>query len=92
MIRAAGDRLEVVQPMVLANASGLLAQGKSRLDAEETVFDLGKIAELDSSALAVVFGWTRAAARAGRRVRIVNAPENLLSLADLYGVAQLLPL
>ncbi|GAB4170650.1 MAG: STAS domain-containing protein [Rhodocyclaceae bacterium] len=91
MIRAVGDRLEVVQPMTLAHAAGLLEEGRRMLTREETLIDLGRVETLDSSALAVIFGWSRHSAAAGRRIRIVNAPANLLSLAELYGVAELLP-
>jgi phospholipid transport system transporter-binding protein len=56
------------------------------------VFDLAAVAEVDSSGLAVVFGWSRAAAAAGQTLRIVNPPANLISLAELYGVTELLPL
>jgi phospholipid transport system transporter-binding protein len=47
---------------------------------------------VDSSGLTVVFGWVRAAKAQGRTVRISHPPQNLLSLAALYGVTELLPL
>ena len=46
---------------------------------------------MDSSGLAVVFGWTRAAMAAGKSIRLLNLPQNLVSLAAVYGVADLLP-
>jgi phospholipid transport system transporter-binding protein len=39
----------------------------------------------------VVFGWMRAAKAAGKSLRLVNPPPNLLSLAAVYDVADLLP-
>lgn len=91
MIRAAGDRLEVDAPMTLAGASELLAEGVAALTGDVTVFDLSRVGEVDSSGLAVVFAWLRAATARGGSIRVVNAPKNLVSLAEVYGVADLLP-
>jgi phospholipid transport system transporter-binding protein len=92
VIRNAGERSEVVGPMTLDSARGLLEEGRAALAAGATVFDLGQVSEVDSSGLTVVFGWQRSAAGTGRAIRIVNPPRNLLSLAELYGVTDLLPL
>lgn len=78
--------------MTLSNACALLAGGVAALRSQDTVFDLAAVKAVDSSGLAVVFGWQRAAARNGQRLRLLNPPANLLSLADLYGLSELLPL
>ena len=49
------------------------------------------VTEMDSSCLAVIFGWVRAARKAGKTVQLLNPPRNLLSLAEVYGVSDLLP-
>ena len=78
--------------MTLAGASGLLAEGVAALaDGVTTVFDLARVGEVDSSGLAVVFAWLRAATARGGSIRVINAPKNLVSLAEVYGVADLLP-
>lgn len=93
MIRDAGDRLEVTGPLTLGLAKQMLETGCGHLDAKADVtFDLAKVQEVDSSGLTVIFGWVRAAQRLGKPVRISNPPQNLLSLARLYGVTELLPL
>ncbi|MBI3140856.1 MAG: STAS domain-containing protein [Rhodocyclales bacterium] len=92
MIRDAGDRIEVSGALTLAHARRLLEAGSAQLTRPENVFDLAGVEELDSSGLTVVFGWVRAAQRQGKTVRIANPPQNLLSLAELYGVTELLPL
>lgn len=91
MIRVTGDRVEVSGPMTMSAAAGLLAEGEAAIAASACAFDLGAVTEMDSSCLAVVFGWMRAARTAGRTLRIVNPPPNLLSLAAVYGVADVLP-
>lgn len=92
MIREAGDRIEVSGAMTLASAKALLESGSALLSRKDNVFDLSDVNEVDSSGLTVVFGWVRAASRQGKQVRISNPPQNLLSLAALYGVTELLPL
>ena len=92
MIRVVGDRRDVVGAMTLDAAAELLAAGKAALGEGETVFDLGAVTDVDSSALAVIFGWLRAAQKQGRSLRIERAPADMLSLAEVYGVKDLLPL
>lgn len=92
MIEVNGDCLRVTVPMTLANAAALEEKGLALLPASSGVIELQGVDELDSSSLAVVFSWQRAAKAAGREVRIAHPPAGLLSLAALYDVADLLPL
>ncbi|GIK25042.1 MAG: NTP-binding protein [Rhodocyclales bacterium] len=92
MIRDAGDRIEVSGPLTLGKAREMLEAGSALIKRPETVFDLSQVKEVDSSGLTVVFGWVRAAKSQGKSARISNPPQNLLSLAALYGVTELLPL
>lgn len=92
MIRVAGDCLAVDGAMTLPNASALLAEGLEALTRDSAVFDLAAVSEVDSSSIAVVFGWMREARRLGKNLRVVNPPQDMLSLATVYGVSELLPL
>jgi len=91
MIRISGDRVEVSGPMLMPDASKLLAEGEAAIAQRASVFDLSGVTEMDSSCLAVIFGWMRAARDAGVTVRLLDPPRNLLSLAEVYGVTELLP-
>ncbi len=87
--------LSVSGPMLIANATALLDAGRSFLRpgaATEIVFDLSSVAETDSSALAVVFGWLRTAKARGLTMRIAQPPASMISIAALYGVSESLPL
>jgi len=53
--------------------------------------DFSEVESVDSAAISMLLGWSRAAQRAQRDLRVRNLPEDLLSLARLYGVADLLP-
>lgn len=92
VVERTGDRLVVVGDMTLSTASELLTQGVSSFASGEPEFDLSGVVEMDSSGLAVLFGWQRAAQAQGKPFRIYNPPQSLVSLAEVYGVSSLLPL
>lgn len=92
MMRDTGTSIEVSGAMTLPQARDLLTTGNSLLKADTTLFDLSAVAAVDSSALAVIFGWLRQANALNRQIRISRPPQDLLSLAALYGVTELLPL
>jgi phospholipid transport system transporter-binding protein len=91
MIEREGARLVVAAPMVMANGRALLAAGCAALQPGEQVFDLARVGEADSSALAVMLGWVRAAELSRSTLRFAGIPAGVSSLAELYGVAELLP-
>ena len=52
--------------------------------------DFADVVDIDSSAVALLLEWRRQAAALGKRLAFVNLPANLLALANLYGVADLI--
>ncbi len=90
-LRDTGDRIEVTGAMTMGAAASLLSEGNALVSRAETVFDLSGVTEVDSSGLAVVFGWQRAAKQQNKSIRIANMPQSLRSLAEVYGVGALLP-
>ncbi len=91
MINGSVSPYQIVAPMTYATAAELFIRGKSLMAGDvETVFDLAGVSTADSSALAVMLGWARAAGNG--RLRLINLPDGVLSLAGLYGVAELLPI
>ncbi len=91
MIQVLEGRLVVSGAMNHDTAKVLLDAGVAQLRSGEHCFDLSAVSDVDSSGLAVLFAWMRAATQRGCSVRVTGLPANLLSLADLYGVADLLP-
>lgn len=57
----------------------------------EVVADAGALQQFDSSALAVLLECRRHALAAGRQFSVRGVPERLRVLAELYGVAELIP-
>lgn len=92
MIETTGERMDVAGPMIIASAAALKAEGEAALEAGATVADLSGVTDADSSAVAVLLAWTRAAQERGQTFAIANPPVGVRSLAALYGVAELLPL
>jgi len=92
MIEREMGRLVIKVPLVMTNARGLLEAGRSALKAGEQVFDFSEVGEADSSAIAVMLGWLRAAEAARSTVKFAHIPAGVRSLAELYGVSELLPL
>lgn len=92
MIEREGGRLVVKVPLVMANARGLLDAGRSALQPGEQIFDFSEVSEADSSAIAVMLGWLRSAEQSRSTVAFAHIPAGVRSLAELYGVTDLLPL
>jgi phospholipid transport system transporter-binding protein len=92
MIERGDGRLLVTVPLTMVNARTLLEEGRSAMQSGEVIFDFSRVEEADSSALAVMFGWLRAADTSRAHVKFAHIPAGVRSLAELYGVADLLPL
>ncbi|KWI23545.1 anti-anti-sigma factor [Burkholderia ubonensis] len=73
-----------------ASAKAALAAGLAQISAGATAVDCAALAEFDSSALAVLLAWQRAAKARGARLDILNFPPKLASLAQAYGVDALI--
>ena len=74
-------------PEVLAQS----AEYTARSDLPERLtIDFAGITAVDSSAVALLLEWRREAQRLKKVLEFVNLPANLLALATLYGVAELI--
>ena len=52
--------------------------------------DFQKVGEIDSSGVALLLHWRREAGKLGKSLRYVHLPANLVELAALYGVDDLI--
>ena len=91
MIRRDGDRLYLSGPVTLANVASLLEEARAPLAEGVREVDLGEVTDVDSSLLAALLAWLRESKSSGRPLSFSRMPPDLLTLAQLYGVAQLLP-
>jgi phospholipid transport system transporter-binding protein len=90
MIVCNEDRCAIEGPVTADNVLSLLAQGAQQLTGPRMTVDLAGVTEVDSTALSLLLEWRREAIRNGRDVRFRNLPASMKSLAELYGVTELL--
>ena len=57
---------------------------------DRLTIDFAGITAVDSSAVALLLEWRREASRLKKVLEFVNLPANLIALATLYGVAELI--
>jgi phospholipid transport system transporter-binding protein len=85
-----GGRFQTAATLTHDSANAALDAGLSRIAAGATEVDCAPLRQFDSSALAVLLAWQRAATARGAALGIVNIPSGLASLAQAYGVDTLL--
>ncbi len=84
------DMFRPTLTLTVNNAKTALDAGLSAIEAGQTEIDLAQLTAVDSAAVATLIAWRRAALNRGATLSFTNAPANLHSLAELYGVADLL--
>lgn len=77
--------------LTVSNATAVLEQGLQALAQQQSAIDLALVTTIDSSAVAVLLAWQRAAGARKQMLTFRNLPDNLRSLIALYGVDPLLP-
>ncbi|MEX3935625.1 lipid asymmetry maintenance protein MlaB [Paraburkholderia phymatum] len=86
MTTSSADTFETGDTLTHASAKAALAAGLARIGGGATAVDCAPLTQFDSSALAVLLAWQRAATARGTPLSIVNLPAGLSSLAQAYGV------
>lgn len=76
--------------LTVENASATLAAGLKAIAAGQARIDLSGLVTVDSSAVATLLAWQRAARGKNLTLQFDALPANLQSLADLYGATPLL--
>jgi phospholipid transport system transporter-binding protein len=91
---AAGEVLALTGALSFETLPAVLAQSaeyEARADLPERLtIDFAGITAVDSSAVALLLEWRRQALRRKKILEFVNLPANLLALARLYGVEELI--
>lgn len=90
MIEKKGDRLLVSGALTMATVAELHGQGVPSQAVSPWVIDLAAVEAVDSAAVALLLAWLRQAQARGLNLRFENLPPNLTSLAQMYGVNELL--
>jgi phospholipid transport system transporter-binding protein len=89
-----GETLMLAGALNLANMSRLLAETAEYIAQptlpEVLVIDFAEVSDVDSSGVALLLHWRREALRLGKALRYVHLPPNLVSLAELYSVNEII--
>ena len=91
MIAKQAERLLLSGNLTMATVPALYKAGLQSLTEGDLLVDMAQVASVDSAAVSMLLAWSRAAQARQRIFRVENIPADLLSLANLYGVAEMLP-
>jgi phospholipid transport system transporter-binding protein len=91
MIKREGDWMVVHGNLTIETVPAIFETGLQHLASEDLSVDFSHVGSVDSAAVSMLLGWARAAQRIQQGLRVKGLPEDLLNLARLYGVAELLP-
>jgi len=92
MISKQGERYLIEGPVTLAGVTALLAEGSRSFEGTPVVVDFSGVTEADSSAISLMLEWTRRMHDGNRQIFFANLGESLVSIANLYGVEDLIPI
>ena len=77
--------------LCFTTVSQILPEGRRGINEKSvSVFDLSRINQCDSAALSLLLEWKRIANNAQNKIRYVNIPAQLMALAKLSGVEQII--
>ena len=91
MIACEGSRCSISGAVTVDNAGALLRELQPRIAEGVDTLDFSGVETADSAALALVFSAMRQARQAGRTLTCSGLPASFTTLAELYGVSELLP-
>ncbi|MBC7787055.1 MAG: STAS domain-containing protein [Methylophilaceae bacterium] len=76
--------------VVFANASMLLSESIALNFTQPTTIDFKEVTDVDTSAISLILEWERRAKVEKASIKFINFPQNLVSLAKLYGVDEII--
>ncbi|MDQ3268561.1 MAG: STAS domain-containing protein [Pseudomonadota bacterium] len=92
MIDHDGGGVQVPSHLTIETVTSLFKNGLQTSGETPLVVDLAQVETVDSAAVSLLLAWLREAQRSSVKLCFAHVPENLLSLARLYGVVEMLPL
>jgi phospholipid transport system transporter-binding protein len=86
-----GNRWLVSGDITADHICDLLSESAALGNAQNVEIDLADVSDVDTASISLMFEWLRQAHASKHKVTFANLPKNLLSLATLYGVLELIP-
>ena len=91
MIACEGNGCRIGGAVTVDSVGGLLRELQPQLAKGVDTLDFSGVETADSAALALIFSAMRQVRQAGRSLACTGLPASFTTLAELYGVAELLP-
>jgi phospholipid transport system transporter-binding protein len=91
MISRKGDCLLVSGALTMVTVADLFNFNLRPEGGNTMEIDFSQVEAVDSAAVSLMLSWLRRAQRENVTLNFTKIPDNLVSLARLYGVAELLP-
>ena len=91
MIACDDTSCRVAGAVTVDSVGGLLRELQPQLAKGLETLDFSAVETADSAALALIFSAMRQARQAGRTLTCIGLPSSFTTLAELYGVSELLP-
>ncbi len=83
------NRWNISGDVVIGTISPLLTASKN-LVLKNTIIDFAQVTDIDTSTISLILEWKRRALKENQTIKLVNMSDNLKSLTNLYGVAELI--
>ena len=90
VLRADDGRWVLAGPLTIGNVAGVLATSVGMPLPPTGRVDLKAVDPVDSAGVAILLEWKRRAVAERTQLAFENVPPTMVSLAELYGVAELL--
>jgi phospholipid transport system transporter-binding protein len=78
--------------ILVDNANAVLNDSNALEITDNLQIDLSAVNDVDTAALSILIQWQKRALAANKVVKFNKLPKNLISLAELYGVTDFIPL
>ncbi|PSJ17489.1 anti-anti-sigma factor [Nitrosomonas supralitoralis] len=92
MIFRESGKIIVQGSVTIDNVVLLTQEGIALFDDQPLTIDLEKVSAVDSTIVSMLLEWLRATRKHTHKLQVINMPESLTSLIQLYGVAELIPI
>ena len=91
MIACEGKRCNISSAVTVDSVGGLLRELQPKIAGGVDILDFSAVDMADSAALALIFSAMRQSLQVGRTLTCIGLPASFTTLAELYGVSELLP-
>jgi phospholipid transport system transporter-binding protein len=91
VIACEGNGCRIAGAVTVDSVGGLLRELQPQLAKGVDTLDFSGVETADSAALALIFSAMRQTRQAGRTLACTGLPASFTTLAELYGVSELLP-